>query len=192
METRTLVFRTGMAIAAIGVVVILSPGEHEQAPARPADASGMFSFIKPLPEVPVPAAEQPMMHASAHGHAPPQRPARDSVATMTPDVASVEQEVRRLRSEGASDDEVYRLRSQRVSPEAAARLAQMEREESLWQARVEQYLSARARLLSPGVNTPGASPLETVQQLRNAYFSAEEQDRLSAVEPLHTPQLTMN
>ncbi len=89
-------------------------------------------------------------------------------------VVRTEENVLKMRAQGASDDEVYRVRAAAFSPEGASRLAQLDREESEWQQRMAAYKAARAGL------QPGAEALQ--QQLRNKYFSDEEQRRLGAYE----------
>lgn len=97
-----------------------------------------------------------------------------------------------MRREGLGEDEIYRKRALSLSPEAAAQLAQAEQEENRWKARIELYLAERARLLAMNGNTPGPAAQETLQQLRNSFFSAEEQERLASYEPQASPQLTLN
>ncbi|MFL6659398.1 MAG: lipase secretion chaperone [Massilia sp.] len=89
-------------------------------------------------------------------------------------VLRTEESVRKLREQGATDDEVYRLRAAAFSTEAASRLADLDREEANWKQRIGAYLAERAQL------PPGADAL--LQQVRNKYFSAEEQRRLPAYE----------
>lgn len=190
MEIRKPALLTCAAIVVIASAATLLSGNEEHAPVKLAAAPDMFSFIKPMAETP-PA---PVEHAvkPLQPQASPVPRARDPGEETPSDVAAVEQEIRQWRNQGASDDEVYRLRSQRLSPDAAARLAQMEREETQWQARIELYLVERSRLLAMGASTPGATQSESLQQLRNTFFSAEEQERLAAFEPQVAPQLTMN
>lgn len=89
-------------------------------------------------------------------------------------VLSLEAAVQQARSQGADDNEVYRLRAAALSPEAAARLADVDREEADWQRRIAAYRADRARM-------QGASDT-AMQQLRDAQFTAQEQKRLRAYE----------
>ena len=98
---------------------------------------------------------------------------------------AVEQTVKRMRTEGASDDEIYRMRAAALTPENAARMAHREGQERMWNARVDGYLAERERLRNSGGNTSAAA----FQQLRDARFTAEEQDRLAAYESSDVPQL---
>ena len=89
-------------------------------------------------------------------------------------VMRTEASVQKLRAQGAGDDEVYRLRAAAFSPEAAGRLADLDREESAWKGRITAYLAQRASL--------GAAPEAMLQKVRDQHFSAEEQRRLGAYE----------
>lgn len=51
-----------------------------------------------------------------------------------------------LRGEGASGGEIQALREREFGPEAAARLADLDRARAAWSARVEHYRAERARL----------------------------------------------
>jgi lipase chaperone LimK len=89
-------------------------------------------------------------------------------------VIRTEEAVQKLREQGASDDDVYRLRAAAFSTEGASRLADLDREEAQWKARIKAYLAERSSL-------PAGAEL-AMQQLRDKYFSADEQRRLGAYE----------
>ena len=89
-------------------------------------------------------------------------------------VIRTEESVQKMREQGASDDQVYRVRAAAFSTEAASRLADLDREEAAWKGRIKQYLAERTSVPA------GADAL--VQQLRDKYFSADEQRRLGAYE----------
>lgn len=89
-------------------------------------------------------------------------------------VIRMEALVQKLRAQGADDDEVYRLRAAAFSPEAATRLAGLDREEAAWKARISAYLAQRATL--------GTGSEAVLQQVRDRHFSADEQRRLGAYE----------
>lgn len=91
-------------------------------------------------------------------------------------VLRLEEAVAAARSQGADDNEVYRLRSAAISPAAAARFADLDREEADWQRRISAY-QAQRRLLQQGAANDAA-----LQQLRDRIFSADEQKRLPAYE----------
>jgi lipase chaperone LimK len=85
----------------------------------------------------------------------------------------------RLRAQGGSEDDVYRLRAAAVSPEAANRLADLDRDEAAWQARIAAYRAERARLLAAPDDEARQSSLAA---LRQRLFTPEEQRRLVAYE----------
>lgn len=106
---------------------------------------------------------------------PAQRAARDAPLQ----VAALDESVKALRAQGGGENEVYRLRASTFTPAAAARLAELDREESQWQQRIIAYRAARAQQAGlPG----GAQDAAALQQLRDASFTPEEQRRLGAYE----------
>lgn len=108
----------------------------------------------------------------------PLREARDAPLQ----IIRLEETVSRLRSQGATDDDVYRMRAAALSPEAAARLADVDREEASWKARIDAYLADRNRVLSMTAQQRSEDREAALQQLRQAHFSADEQKRLPAYE----------
>lgn len=93
-------------------------------------------------------------------------------------VLRLEEAVQQARANGADDNEVYRMRASAYSPAAAARFADLDREEADWKRRIAAYQSQRKQLMS-GAGVP--SP-EALQQLRDEGFSPDEQKRLGAYE----------
>jgi lipase chaperone LimK len=83
-----------------------------------------------------------------------------------------EEAAQQLRAQGGSEDDVYRMRAAALSPEAANRLADLDREEADWKKRIGGYLAQKA-----GVSDPAA-----LQKLRDQFFSSDEQKRLGAYE----------
>jgi len=100
------------------------------------------------------------------------RAARDASTA----IARLDDAVRQARARGASDDDVWHLRAAATSPEAANRLADLDREEAAWQARIADYLAQRRQVLAGG-----AAP-EAIADLRGRMFTATEQRRLAAYE----------
>lgn len=88
-------------------------------------------------------------------------------------VMRLEESVQQLRANGAGDNEVYRVRAAAISPEAAARLADVDREEAAWQGRISAYLAQRAAVTGDAAR---------LQQLRDSSFTPDEQRRLGAYE----------
>jgi len=93
-------------------------------------------------------------------------------------VLRLEESVQQLRAQGGGDNEVYRLRAAALSPEAAARLADLDRDEADWKQRIADYQAQRAQLL----NAAAAPSPQALQQLRDARFTPDEQRRLGAYE----------
>lgn len=97
-------------------------------------------------------------------------------------ILRVEEKVTEMRAKGASDDDVYRMRSKEFSPEAAARLADLDRDEADWKRRIANYLSERNKLLQTHANASDAERETALAQLQQAQFSEEERRRLPAYE----------
>lgn len=87
-------------------------------------------------------------------------------------IVRLQEKAEQMRSEGASDDDIYRMRATALSPEAAARMAEVDRDEAQWKMRIASYLSARATL----------NDAAAIADLRNRMFDAREQLRLAAYE----------
>ncbi|MCK9684918.1 lipase secretion chaperone [Scleromatobacter humisilvae] len=95
-------------------------------------------------------------------------------------VVHLEEAAQRIRAQGGSEDDVYRMRAAATSPEAANRLADVDRDEAAWKARIAAYLAQRSTLLSaPGGDDQHAAAMS---DLRNRLFTPEEQRRLAAYE----------
>ena len=101
---------------------------------------------------------------------PAQRTERDAPLQ----VSALDASVRALRAQGGDDNEVYRLRAARFTPEAAARLAELDREESQLQQRIIAWQAQKAAL--------GAQDAAAAQQLAATLFTPDEQKRLGAYE----------
>ena len=95
-------------------------------------------------------------------------------------VVRLEEAAQQIRAQGGSEDDVYRMRAAATSPEAANRLADVDRDEAAWKARIAAYQAQRATVLS----TPGSDADRTAatSDLRNRLFTPEEQRRLAAYE----------
>ena len=95
-------------------------------------------------------------------------------------VVHLEEAAQQLRAQGGSEDDVYRMRAAATSPEAANRLADLDRDEAAWKARIAAYQAQRGTVLStPGSDADRAAALGA---LRNRLFTPEEQRRLAAYE----------
>lgn len=161
------------------------------APAAP----NLFPFIKTMEAVSADNAAT-REHANADASKIPvdaQQALRapDTATFMPTHVASVEASILAMRKHGASDDEVYRQRAIALSAQAAAQLADMEREEAAWRVRIDAYLAERNRLLSDAANSPRVDGVDALRQLRDARFTFEEQERLTAHELFDAPRLIL-
>lgn len=87
-------------------------------------------------------------------------------------IVNTEAKVADLRAQGATDDDIYKMRTAAFSPEAANRLADLDREEAQWKRRIGDYLAQRG----------SARDEASLQQLRDKHFSTAEQLRLPAYE----------
>jgi lipase chaperone LimK len=95
-------------------------------------------------------------------------------------VVHLEEAAQKIRAQGGSEDDVYRMRAAATSPEAANRLADLDRDEAAWKARIATYQAQRGSVSStPGSDADRAAALSA---LRNRLFTPEEQRRLAAYE----------
>jgi lipase chaperone LimK len=95
-------------------------------------------------------------------------------------VVHLEEAAQKIRADGGSEDDVYRMRAAATSPEAANRLAEVDREEAAWKARIATYRAERGAVLAaPGDEEAHASAMAA---LRNRLFTPDEQRRLAAYE----------
>jgi lipase chaperone LimK len=95
-------------------------------------------------------------------------------------VVHLDEAAQQIRAAGGSEDDVYRMRAAATSPEAANRLADVDREETTWKARIATYQSQRGAVLAaPGDDATHAAAMA---ELRNRLFTPDEQRRLAAYE----------
>ena len=95
-------------------------------------------------------------------------------------VVRLQDAAQQIRAAGGSEDDVYRMRAAATSPEAANRLADVDRDEAAWHARIAAYRTQRGALLAqPGGDAERDAALGA---LRNRLFSSDEQRRLAAYE----------
>jgi len=171
---------TGKAVFRFGAAVLLAAAffawdtmrEEEHVPAKLRAEPDLFSFVKPMPGA---MADMPLAAGPAQSVEKP-LPGEASAPDL---LVHTEQAVRQARARGASEDDIYRLRAAGLSAATATQLADMEREEAAWQARIGAYFVERDRLLANASAVPAD---ELLHQLRDARFSAAEQQRLTAFE----------
>ncbi len=92
----------------------------------------------------------------------------------------------RLRAEGAGDSEIQALREQRFGPEAAARLAALDRERAAWQARLDEWRTTREALETRLADDP-VQRAHALEEARAERFTAREQLRIEAIEARPSP-----
>lgn len=92
----------------------------------------------------------------------------------------------RLRAEGASDAEIGALREARFGPEAAERLAALDRARAEWNARLAAYRAERERVAArlPDDGERAAA----LDALRDAHFTGAERLRVEALEQMEEAQ----
>lgn len=95
-------------------------------------------------------------------------------------VLKLEEKAQAMRAAGASDDDIYRMRAKALDPQAASRLAEVDRDEKAWKDRITAYLNERTKLLQS--NMPEADKQLALGQLQQAQFSETERLRLPAYE----------
>lgn len=98
-------------------------------------------------------------------------------------VLKVEQMAQTLRAQGASEDDVYRMRAKALTPEAADRLAELDRDQVAWKQRIAAYLEARTKLLQAQSAGATEGREAALTQLQQSLFSPDERRRLAAYEP---------
>ena len=105
----------------------------------------------------------------------------------------VRKEVRRLREGGADSAEVFALREAAFGTEAAERLAALDEERGAWEARLDEYRSARASLLAEMGYSPDAGLAEIdlpradrdrLDALRREHFDDSEQPRVRLLDQM--------
>ena len=97
-------------------------------------------------------------------------------------VIQVEQTAQTMRANGASDDDIYRMRAKALDPQAAVRLAEVDREEKAWKDRIAVYLNERSKVLKTQADAPESERQNALAQLQQSQFSEEERRRLAAYE----------
>lgn len=97
-------------------------------------------------------------------------------------VLQLEQTAQDMRAKGASEDEIYRMRALALNPQAAERLAEVDREEKAWKDRIATYQADRARILKAQADAPESERQAALLQLQQAQFSEQERRRLAAYE----------
>ncbi len=154
------------------------------------ESEGMFGFDDSydmdaiarleISQNPALTAEQKKRQLAAMDAALPEQLRKEREASSV--VVRVEQQAQDLRAKGGSDDDVYRMRAKELDPQAAARLADVDREEAAWKGRIARYLEERSKLLLSQVNASASERDASLAQLQQSAFSEAERPRLKAYE----------
>lgn len=97
-------------------------------------------------------------------------------------IIHLENQVAALRAQGGTDVQVFALRAKALNPEAAQRLAELDRDEQAWQTRIADYLRERRSVLQTNANSSGSERDAALAQLQQSRFSPAEIPRLVAYE----------
>jgi lipase chaperone LimK len=97
-------------------------------------------------------------------------------------IIQLENQVAALRAQGATDAQVFEVRAKALNPEAAQRLASVDREEREWSVRISAYLLERQRVLQSSANGSASERDAALAQLQQSRFSPAEIPRLVAYE----------
>lgn len=125
-------------------------------------------------------AQQKKQQLTALDVAMPEQLRKERDATSM--VVRLEQQAQELRAKGGSEDDVYRMRAKELDPQAAARLADVDREEAVWKGRIARYLEERGKLLQSQSNASESEREASMTQLQQSAFSEAERPRLRAYE----------
>ncbi len=107
------------------------------------------------------------------------RPAAVREAQEAPlKVVRLEQEAKKIRDAGGSEQDVYQMRAKAVSADVAAGLAALDQEEAAWKAKYAAYKAEQNKLQA----LPEANRLAALQQFRQSNFNQEDQRRLAMEE----------
>lgn len=90
------------------------------------------------------------------------------------------QQTRRLQAEGVSASELYALRATELGETAATQLAELDRQQQQWQARLSHYQQQRTQILQAGLSE--ADRRSAIDNLRNDLFTGPERLRVWALD----------
>ena len=154
------------------------------------ETQGMFGFedaydMDAIPRLevdqnPTLSAQQKKQQLATLDAAMPEQLRKERQATSM--VVRLEQQAQDLRAKGGSEDDVYRMRAKELDPQAAARLADVDREEAAWKGRIARYLEERSKLLQSQSNASASEREASIAQLQQSAFSEAERPRLLAYE----------
>lgn len=125
-------------------------------------------------------ADQKKQQLAALDAALPEQLRKEREATSV--VVRLEQQAQELRAKGGSEDDIYRMRAKELDPQAASRLAEVDREEAAWKSRIARYLEERSKLLQSQANASASEREASLAQLQQKAFTDAERPRLRAYE----------
>jgi lipase chaperone LimK len=88
-----------------------------------------------------------------------------------------------IRARGGDETEITAMRERVAGPEAAARLADLDRRRAAWQTRVDAFRAARTSILNDGSLSAEARDA-AVARLRDESFSEAERRRVAALDEI--------
>ena len=154
------------------------------------ESEGMFGFDDrydmdaiarlEVSQNPALSAEQKKQQLAALDAVLPEQLRKEREATSM--VVRIEQQAQELRAKGGSEDDVYRMRAKELDPQAASRLAELDREEATWKTRIDRYREERGKLLQSQANASESERQASLAQLQQSAFSEAERPRLRAYE----------
>ncbi|MDO3720153.1 lipase secretion chaperone [Marinobacter sp. chi1] len=95
--------------------------------------------------------------------------------------ADVYEQVKSLREEGASAAEVYQARAQALGDDAAANLAELDKQRAGWKRRLQEFSEQKAQILNRGL--PENAEARAIAQIIERDFSGTERLRVQALAP---------
>lgn len=90
--------------------------------------------------------------------------------------------VAQMRQDGLDEAEVFAYRSDEFGTEAAERLAALDQERAVWNARLDRYRQERDAIVGP--NLTGAVRAQAIDALREAHFSGTELLRVRVLDQI--------
>lgn len=116
--------------------------------------------------------------AAAEAELPPEEREARAAMRLATTLRAAEDEV---RSRGGDAAELQQLRERLAGPEAAGRLADLDRQRAAWQSRVDAYRAARERLANdPSLDE--AARAAATQRLLDESFTEPERRRVAALD----------
>ena len=122
---------------------------------------------------------------------------RESEAELPPDVRAARAATRtaatlkdaeaEIRARGGDDAEIAAMRERVAGPEAAARLAALDRLRGAWLARVDAFRAERARIQNDATLTPEARAA-AIARLTDESFDRDERQRVEALDRITAAQ----